>query len=74
VPLRLCKQIVTEFNVCSHVYKNTPSVFGVSILRKQFITNLEADDTWHAALGLPTRMSNPWLLNFGVAYYFSWTF
>jgi len=31
-------------------------------------TNLDYDDTWHAALGAQYRLSDPWLLNFGVAY------
>jgi long-chain fatty acid transport protein len=31
-------------------------------------TNLNFKDTWHAALGAQYRLSDPWLLNFGVAY------
>lgn len=31
-------------------------------------TNLKFKDTWHAALGAQYRVSQPWLLNFGVAY------
>jgi long-chain fatty acid transport protein len=31
-------------------------------------TDLDFDDTWHVALGAQYRMSQPWLLNFGVAY------
>jgi long-chain fatty acid transport protein len=31
-------------------------------------TNLDYEDTWHAALGAQYRLSDPWLLNFGVAY------
>jgi long-chain fatty acid transport protein len=31
-------------------------------------TNLDFDDTWHVALGAQYRLSEPWLLNFGVAY------
>jgi long-chain fatty acid transport protein len=31
-------------------------------------TNLEYDDTWHAALGAQYRMTDAWMLNFGVAY------
>ena len=31
-------------------------------------TDLEFDDTWHGALGAQFRMSDAWLLNFGVAY------
>jgi long-chain fatty acid transport protein len=31
-------------------------------------TDLEFDDTWHVALGAQYRMSQPWLLNFGIAY------
>ena len=31
-------------------------------------TNLDFDDTWHVALGAQYRLSQPWRLNFGVAY------
>ena len=31
-------------------------------------TDLNYDDTWHGALGAQYRMSDAWLLNFGVAY------
>lgn len=31
-------------------------------------TNLDFDDTWHGALGAQYRLSQPWRLNFGVAY------
>jgi len=31
-------------------------------------TNANFDDTWHVALGAQYRISEPWLLNFGVAY------
>ena len=31
-------------------------------------TNVPFKDTWHAALGAQYRMSEPWRLNFGVAY------
>lgn len=31
-------------------------------------TDLDFDDTWHVALGAQYRLSDPWLLNFGVAY------
>jgi long-chain fatty acid transport protein len=31
-------------------------------------TNLEFKDTWHVALGAQYRLSDPWLLNFGIAY------
>jgi long-chain fatty acid transport protein len=31
-------------------------------------TNLNFDDTWHFAAGAQYRMSQPWLLNFGIAY------
>jgi long-chain fatty acid transport protein len=31
-------------------------------------TALNFDNTWHAALGAQYRVSDPWLLNFGVAY------
>lgn len=31
-------------------------------------TNLDYDDTWHAALGAQYQMADAWLLNFGVAY------
>ena len=31
-------------------------------------TDLEFDDTWHAALGAQCGLSEAWLLNFGVAY------
>ena len=30
--------------------------------------NLEFKDTWHFAVGAQYRLSDPWLLNFGVAY------
>jgi len=31
-------------------------------------TNLNFDDTWHFAAGAQYRLSDPWLLNFGIAY------
>ena len=31
-------------------------------------TNLDYDDTWHGALGAQYRMTDAWMLNFGVAY------
>jgi len=31
-------------------------------------TDLDFDDTWHLALGAQYRLSDPWLLNFGIAY------
>ena len=31
-------------------------------------TNLDFKDTWHAALGAQYRISEPWRLNFGIAY------
>ncbi|WP_373499778.1 OmpP1/FadL family transporter [Desulfococcus sp.] len=31
-------------------------------------TDLDFKDTWHAALGAQYRLSEPWLLNFGIAY------
>ncbi len=31
-------------------------------------TNLDFKDTWHVAAGAQYRISEPWLLNFGVAY------
>ena len=31
-------------------------------------TDADYDDTWHAALGAQWRISEPWLLNFGIAY------
>jgi long-chain fatty acid transport protein len=31
-------------------------------------TNLDFNDTWHGALGAQYRISDPWLLNFGIAY------
>jgi long-chain fatty acid transport protein len=31
-------------------------------------TDLDFDDTWHGALGAQYRVSDPWLLNFGIAY------
>lgn len=31
-------------------------------------TSLDFKDTWHGALGAQYRVSEPWLLNFGVAY------
>jgi len=32
------------------------------------VTNLEFKDTWHVAVGAQYRLSEPWLLNFGIAY------
>jgi long-chain fatty acid transport protein len=31
-------------------------------------TNLNYKDTWHAAVGAQHRLSDPWTLNFGIAY------
>lgn len=31
-------------------------------------TDLDFKDTWHVALGAQYRLSEPWLLNFGIAY------
>jgi hypothetical protein len=31
-------------------------------------TTLDFDDTWHVALGAQYKLSEPWLLNFGIAY------
>jgi long-chain fatty acid transport protein len=31
-------------------------------------TSLDFNDTWHVALGAQYRLSEPWLLNFGIAY------
>ena len=31
-------------------------------------TDLDFKDTWHGALGAQYRLSQPWLLNFGIAY------
>ena len=31
-------------------------------------TNLDFEDTWHVALGAQYQLSEPWLLNFGIAY------
>jgi long-chain fatty acid transport protein len=31
-------------------------------------TNLDYKDTWHLAAGAQYRLSDPWLLNFGIAY------
>jgi long-chain fatty acid transport protein len=31
-------------------------------------TQLDFKDTWHVALGAQYRLSDPWLLNFGIAY------
>ena len=31
-------------------------------------SNLNFDDTWHFAAGAQYRLSDPWLLNFGIAY------
>ncbi len=31
-------------------------------------TDLDFKDTWHGALGAQYRLSDPWLLNFGIAY------
>jgi long-chain fatty acid transport protein len=35
---------------------------------RSLTTELEFDDTWHVAVGAQYRLSEPWLLNFGVAY------
>jgi long-chain fatty acid transport protein len=31
-------------------------------------TNLDFKDTWHVAVGMQYRLSEPWMLNFGIAY------
>jgi long-chain fatty acid transport protein len=31
-------------------------------------TNLDFEDTWHFSVGAQYRLSEPWLLNFGIAY------
>ena len=33
-----------------------------------FPTDLDFKDTWHLAAGAQYRLSDPWLLNFGIAY------
>jgi long-chain fatty acid transport protein len=40
---------------------NTTNPTGVT-------TNIPFDDTWHVAAGAQYRLSDPWLLNFGIAY------
>ena len=35
---------------------------------KSITTDIDFKDTWHLALGAQYRLSDPWLLNFGVAY------
>jgi long-chain fatty acid transport protein len=35
---------------------------------KSLTTNLNFKDTWHGALGAQYRLSDPWTLNFGIAY------
>jgi len=35
---------------------------------RSLTTNLDFKDTWHVALGAQYRLSQPWLLNFGIAY------
>jgi long-chain fatty acid transport protein len=35
---------------------------------RSFTTDLDFKDTWHFAAGAQYRLSEPWLLNFGVAY------
>ncbi len=35
---------------------------------RSLTTNLDFKDTWHVAAGAQYRISEPWLLNFGVAY------
>ena len=43
---------------------------GISDTRNpaSLTTDLDFKDTWHVALGGQYRMSQPWLLNFGIAY------
>jgi long-chain fatty acid transport protein len=35
---------------------------------RSLTTNLDFKDTWHFALGAQYQVSDPWLLNFGIAY------
>ena len=35
---------------------------------RSLTTDLNYKDTWHGALGAQYRLSDPWLLSFGVAY------
>ncbi|MCC7221941.1 MAG: outer membrane protein transport protein [Candidatus Contendobacter sp.] len=35
---------------------------------KSLTTSLDFKDTWHAALGAQVKVSDPWTLNFGMAY------
>ena len=35
---------------------------------RSLVTQISYRDTWHAALGAQVRLSEPWLLNFGLAY------
>jgi len=35
---------------------------------KSITTDIPLDDTWHVAAGAQYRLSEPWLLNFGIAY------
>jgi long-chain fatty acid transport protein len=39
-----------------------------SLNPKSVATNLEYKDTWHVAAGAQYRYSEPWLINFGIAY------
>jgi long-chain fatty acid transport protein len=51
----------SKFGRCSWVSKTPPIPVSVT-------QNLNFKDTWHVALGAQHRLSEPWLLNFGVAY------
>jgi long-chain fatty acid transport protein len=35
---------------------------------RSLVTQISYRDTWHAALGAQVRLSEPWQLNFGIAY------
>jgi long-chain fatty acid transport protein len=35
---------------------------------RSLTTNLDYKDTWHVAVGAQHRLSDPWMLNFGIAY------
>ena len=79
VPQQLMGSIFTQVNdrwaVLGSVGWQQWSKFGQVQLGIDDTTNptsttadLDFKDTWHVALGAQYRLSNPWLLNFGIAY------
>ena len=79
VPQQLMASLFTQVNdrwaVLASVGWQEWSKFGQVQLGIDDVNNpasissdLDFKDTWHAALGAQYRISNPWLLNFGIAY------